>query len=304
MKKLGIAGIVGIISVLMFAMFTFGNFHTVKPGEVGIIVDQMGGDKGIANAKILSDGWTFTGPTEKMIKYYTRVEIKRYTADKRDDSPVNQRFTFTSKEGMKIGSDMTLRYRVDPSKVNLIYARYKKNVRDMAESDIWNTIGDLLVKHSTTMKIEDWIAGGKIGMLASVESDLREAYLPYGIIIEKLAWFGDPELPGKVVDAINVRIQRQNEVATVKAEADKKIEKTRGETESQRMKADADAYEVEVAAAAEAKRIKDVSVEQAEANKRLARSVTPALTDYLKAEKWDGVLPKYTGAANTLLSVN
>lgn len=292
MNKLGVTGIAGVIVTLMVLMFTFGNFHTVTPGEVGIVVDQMGGDKGIKDAEIVSDGWTFTGPTEKMIKYFTRVEIKRYTADERDDSPMNQRFYFASSEGMKIGSDMTLRYRVDPTKVNLIYARYKKTVRDMAESDIWNTIGDLLVKHGSQMKIDEWIKGGKITMLTEVERELREAYRDYGIIIEKVAWFGEPELPNNVVAAINKRIQRENEVAEATANANKKIEIARGDAESARE-----------AARGKADAIRSVAEAQAEANRKVSKSLTPELIEYAKTEKWNGKLPTFTGSGTPLISL-
>lgn len=83
-----------------------------------------------------------------------------------------------------------------------------------------------------------------------------------------------------MVGALNAKVeatqqaqQRQNEVATAKAEADKKIEAARGEAESIRLRAEA----------------------QAAANEKLARSLTPSLVQYTALQKWNGELPKFTG---------
>lgn len=75
----------------------------------------------------------------------------------------------------------------------------------------------------------------------------------------------------------------ENETAIAKAEADKKVAITNAKAKAEKMKIEAEA--------------------QAEANKKLTDSISDALIDYEKIEKWDGKLPKVTGS-NTIVSLD
>jgi len=91
-----------------------------------------------------------------------------------------------------------------------------------------------------------------------------------------------------VLDSINAKIgatqkaqQRQNEVAEAEAEARKTVAKADGE----------------------AKAILSVATAQAEANRILSKSLTQELVSYKSIEKWNGVLPTFTGGAMPLINM-
>jgi regulator of protease activity HflC (stomatin/prohibitin superfamily) len=117
-------------------------------------------------------------------------------------------------------------------------------------------------------------------MMTKVQEEVTAAVKERGIIINQIYWIGEIRVPDVVKTAIDAKIeatqkaqQRANEVATAKAEADKKIEEARGQAES----------------------ILKVAEAQAKANKLVANSLTPDLVQYFGLEKWDGKLPTYTG---------
>ena len=86
--------------------------------------------------------------------------------------------------------------------------------------------------------------------------------------------------------------QRETEVATAKAEADKTVATAEGEARSKKEIADATAYAILTEAKA-----------QEEANRILAKSLTPELIQYNMATKWNGVLPSVTSGAVPFLNL-
>ena len=75
----------------------------------------------------------------------------------------------------------------------------------------------------------------------------------------------------------------ENEAAIAKAEADKQVAITNAEAEAQK-----------TSIAAEA---------QAEANRKIADSLSDTLIEYQKVQKWDGKLPTVSGG-NALVSID
>lgn len=43
---------------------------------------------------------------------------------------------------------------------------------------------------------------------------------------------------------------------------------------------------------------------EAEANRKIAASLTPELNEKIKYEKWNGVLPEVTGTNNPIINMN
>ena len=79
-------------------------------------------------------------------------------------------------------------------------------------------------------------------------------------------------------------LRASNILRRIKVEADQKIETARGEAESIKLRAEAEAKAIELKAAAEA-----------QAQQILAEVVNRDVITLRAVEKWDGVMPKFTG---------
>lgn len=126
--------------------------------------------------------------------------------------------------------------------------------------------------------------------------NLREQLAPLGFEVH-IALFSDVSLPPLVQAAIKATKKRQEEVNQEKAKlaivaleqqkvvkvADANRDAAISNATAKKTNADAEAYAITAKATA-----------QAEANIQLAKSVTPVLVDYIRANNWNGVLPTTT----------
>ena len=92
-------------------------------------------------------------------------------------------------------------------------------------------------------------------------------------------------------DAVEAKqVAQQNKLRAETETEQQKIEAAAA-AEVRKLEADAEAYETAVRAEA-----------QAEANKKIAASITPTLVDYLYAEGWNGELPQIVGSGSTIVN--
>ena len=191
-----------------------------------------------------------------------------------------EELSFQTVEGMTASADVGISYSLDPNKISTIFQTYRRGIDEITDTFLRNMVRDSLVKAVSTKPIEYVYGAGKAELMKTVEEDVRKQVSDIGINVSKIYWIGEIRVPNEVRASINAKNaatqqaqQRQNEVATAKAEADKKIEEARGQAES----------------------ILRVAEAQAKANKLVAQSLTPELVQYFGLEKWDGKLPTYTG---------
>lgn len=279
--------------VLVFLMVVLGvagcSIKSVPAGYTGVKVYLLGSSKGV-DSEELSVGRYLLSWNEELYLFPTFMQNYCWTKgnDPQCGSSTNEEFIFQTSEGLSVSADIGISYQLDPKKVNEIFQKYRRGVAEITDTFLRNMVRDALVKHSSAKEIEDVYGKGKALLITEVEKTVRDEVKPIGIIIDKISWIGDVRLPPKVIEALNLKIeatqkaqQRQNEVATARAEADKKIEEARGQAES----------------------ITVVAKAQAAANRIIAESISPALNAYKSIEKWDGNLPKITGTAVPFISM-
>lgn len=108
----------------------------------------------------------------------------------------------------------------------------------------------------------------------------------YQVIIENMNFenaYNEAIQQKSIAQQTAARQEIENKTAIKKAEADKTVEIKKAEAKAEKMRIEAEA--------------------QANANKELADSISDALIDYQKIEKWDGKLPKVTGS-NAIVSLD
>ena len=277
MKFVGIlatlAGIFGIIALLQM--------QRVEAGYVGIRVDLLGDDKGVSSEEV-GPGRYWIGINEDLYEFPTFSQNHTFEGEENG-------LTFQSKEGMNIGADVGVTYTLDGTKVSDLFQRYRKGADEITNVVVRNSVRDALVNLTSVMKVNAIYGEGKAGLMETAQENVYNDLEKHGIIIEKLYWVGALRLPEQVVAAIDAEIsanskarQRDNEIAESIAEAQKEREKAKGRADAITAEADA----------------------QAAANLKLAASITPELVDYMRVQRWDGVMPKVTSGATPLISLD
>jgi regulator of protease activity HflC (stomatin/prohibitin superfamily) len=286
--------IIFVILLLVMGLFGAHSCTKVPNGYVGVEVHLLGGSKGV-DVEERGVGRYFLGINDEMYLFPTYTQND--TWDGKEES-----ITFQTKEGLNVNADIGISYHIDPTKVSIVFQKYRKGIEEISNVYLRNMVRDALVKAASTQEVETVYGQGKAELLATVENSVRKEVEPIGIVVEHIYWVGTLKLPDNVTAAINAKIgatqmaaQRENEIQQTKAEAQKVIEAARGEAESKLAVARANAEAVRIQGEAEAAAIEA---------KSKALNTNPQLVQYEIAKNWNGALPTTTMGANSIPMLN
>ena len=279
-----------VILLLVIGLFGIKSCTKVPNGYVGVEVHLLGGSKGV-DVEERGTGRYFLGINDEMYLFPTFTQTDTWSG--KDES-----ITFQTKEGLNVNADIGISYHVDPTKVSLVFQKYRKGIEEISNLYLHNLVRDALVRASSTQDIETVYGTGKAELLKTVTDNVRDEVEPIGIVIETISWLGPLHLPESVVENINAKINatqkamtRENEIQATKAEAQKQIEAAKGEAESKLAVARAEAESIKIRGEAEADAIK------AKSN---ALNANPQLVQYEIAKNWDGKLPTTTMGSSSV----
>lgn len=244
----------------------------VPAGFVGVKVYMLGGAKGVDH-EVLPVGRYWIGMNEQLFTFPVFSQNYIWTASKSEGRPEDESFTFQTKEGLTVNTDIGISYEIDPTKVSIIFQKYRKGIDEITHIFVRNMVRDALNKAASTMTVEEVYGPKKSDLLLAAQKDVAAQTKDIGIIIDKLYLVGSMRLPETVVAALNSKITAtqnsmkvENEVAQAKAEAEKTIVAARAEAESNRLK---------------------------------LQTITPALIQFNAVQKWDGHLSTFSGSGTT-----
>ena len=241
----------------------------VKPGHVGIKVNQFGSGAGVS-AEPLQVGTYITLIGTNIIEYPVFTQTYTYTASSHEGSTEDEEFTFNDKNGLNISADIGVSYSVNPGLAPKLYSKFRTDASGLVTNQIRNAIRNALNDRASVLGVEEIYGPKKEALLNLVQADVAAYFAPYGLNVEKLFWAGTLRLPQAVHDQINLRISNeqaalaaQANVATATANANAKVEQAKGD---------------------------------AQANQLIAESLrtNPEIIQLRAVEKWNGVLPTYT----------
>ncbi len=259
----------------------------VPAGHVGVKVFLLGGEKGV-DTEELSVGRYWIGMNEELFLFPTFKQNYVWTSDSREGSENDESFTFQTMEGMEVGADIGITYRIDPTQATAIFQRYRKGVEEITDIFLRNHVRDALNTAASTLPVASVYGAGKAALLAAVQKAVVAQVGPEGIIIEKIYLVGSFRLPKTVINALNLKIeatqraqQRENEVAEARAEAAKLV----------------------AVAVGKAKAILTKATAEAKANRLVSQSLTPTLVKYERVKRWNGALPQVQGGATPFITL-
>lgn len=271
----------------------------VDSGHVGIVINLAGSNRGVEDIP-QQTGWVFYNPlTEQVFQFPTFVQTAVWSSSPHEGSPNNEEVIFNSKKGMIITGDISLSYRLEPTKVPAFYVKFRTDdLNTFTHSFLRNVARDAFGETACKYETEDIYGAGKDQLLKEVTKKVNDKVNPYGIIIEQFGFIGSPRLPENVVKSLNESqaavqkaIQTENEIRQVQAEAKKNIAESQGRASAamQQARATADARVMQAKA-------------EAEANLVLSKSITPELIRWKTIqvlEKWDGRRPMVEGSGSS-----
>lgn len=250
---------VKILAVAGLAM-SLAACDNVPAGGVGVKVERYGDDRGV-NVETLSPGRYFTGPNTDIFIFPTFTQTRTWEGA--------ESMAFQTAKGMKFTASVGVSYFIKPENAAKVFQKYRRGVDEITDVYLRSMIRDALSNVGAKMEAEEAYGPGREKLQNEVEARVKADAAVVGIDVEKIYFIGDLTPPDSMVKAINEKIkadqtadQRQAEVRSAKAEADKIIELARGEAEATRIKGEA------------------------------LRSNPQVLQQQL-IEKWDGKLPVY-----------
>ncbi len=260
------------------AIMTTGcGYTSIQPGEVGVVVHKYGGSKGVDVESVGVGAHWFNPVTTDIYTFTTAMQNYVWSANKHEGSEHDESISFQTKEGLSINGDFGITYEVDPTKVAILYQKYRQGIGEITNVFIRNNVRDAINKASSTMSLEDVIGAGKIRLIDAAIQSVRNEVGPLGMNVDKVYMVGTFRLPESVQKALDSKLeaqqkalQTQNEVAQATAEGQKKLALAKAEAESNRL---------------------------------VANSLSSTLVGYYKVQKWDGHLPQVTGGSIPMLDM-
>ena len=264
-----------VLPFMLLGALTLAACGQVRPGHVGIKVNQYGSGAGVENQS-LGVGTYFTPFGTTIIEYPVYTQTYTYSQNSQEGSSNNEEVTFPDKNGLNISPDIAVSYSVNPALAPRLYSKFRVDAAGLVSGQIRNAIRDSLNNRASALGVEEIYGPRKQALLQAVQGDVAAYFAPYGLNIEKLFYAGTIRMPDAVRDQINLRIANeqaalaaQANVATATANAQAKIEAAKGDSE---------------------------------ANKLIADSIhaNPEIVQLRAIEKWNGVLPVYSGGAGPM----
>lgn len=263
---------------------------------VGIEVDQSGSQRGVQDF-VLKTGRIWYNPySTSIIEYPTFMQTVVWTANKSEGNPQDESITFTTKDSMIVNADFNTSYTLVEAKIPNFYVKFRSDdLKGFSDGFMHNVARDCINGVGGRYDIEA-IMGDNAQFIAEGRKCVQDTLIQYGVQLEQFGIIGAPRPPDNVKQSINLKVQatqlalqKQNEVAQAQADAKKMVAEAQGQADSQITRAKGEA---------ESNRIKSSSIDD-----KLIRWY--ALTnqhDYIW--RWNGELPKTSlGNGQTLMQL-
>lgn len=275
----------GILAAVLIATFAASN-TIVSPGWAGIVVNNVGTDRGVQKTPVRTGRIWYNPLTEDVYSFPTFQQNVVWAKDSASNS--DQSITVNSSEGAVLNFDVSASVAFIEDSVPSIFKRFRKDEEHIMNFFIRPMVRKAFSDQASTMPAVNFFGSGKKAAQDSVLATMRRNLAPYGIDVASVEIVGEIRVAKTVkasIDAVLNAAQRaieaQNKIVQAEAESQQRVAKARG-----------DSLSAVIAASGEY-----------EANRLLRQSITPEILEYKKLEKWNGVLPTVQGGGTPLINI-
>ncbi|HDS02374.1 MAG TPA: prohibitin family protein [Firmicutes bacterium] len=227
-----------LIAVIVFVMLTLSHFFVIiDAGEVGVQVLF-----GKVQQRTLKAGINVVNPFVNIVKYPTRIQeytmsISIDEGGRRGDDSVKVR-TF---DGLEVGVDLTVWWKIDPEKVNKVYENLAKSTYELEMKIIRPAIRTTVRDTAAIYKMDSLYTGDRVQFTNKIEETLVALLSEKSVVVDKVL-VRNLSLPKLVENAIEekMRSKQQEEAMEYKKniasrEAEIKEIEARGLANAQRI---------------------------------------------------------------------
>lgn len=194
-----------IFAILIVFSVAFGSiFVSVGAGEVGVKFSQFGG----VQSEELGEGLHIVPPWVSVTKYSVQSQVYTMSSKTEEGEIVgDDRITTLTSEGLTLGLDISIRYRLIPSDASDVHQQLGTVYADkILRPTIKSVIREVISSH-TAMEVY----GPKRQLVAAeMQTELEERLKEDGIIVEEVL-LRKVELPERVASAIEQKLQADQE---------------------------------------------------------------------------------------------
>lgn len=267
MSRIGKVGAVavGVVLFLVLVILVIC-IEKIPVGYEGVVYSMSGG----VQDETLQQGWHLVSPTKKVKTFTISNEQLILTQDKRKDSEKDESFRVATSDNASIAISFQMSYRFIPDQVVNTYKKFKgMDGESIVNNRVKTVLKSTISEVTTDYSLMDLYSGNRSEINSRITAYLNDKFKDqYGIeVLDASVIDVHPDEQLKM--AINNRIEAQQkadqaraEQETARVEADTALIKAQNEAEIQITKADA----------------------EAQANQKLAQSITPELIAMKEAE--------------------
>ena len=264
--------VVGAAIVLVLVLIVLGgSIVVVQTGESGVVLTF-----GRASEVVMDQGIHLKIPfVQKIVMISNRIVKTEVTTEA------------FSKDLQTVSSVIAVNYHINKASSSTIYTEVGMSFEDVLITPAINEV----LKAVTAKYTAQELVGNRVDVSVQLDESLNAKLNEYGIYIDDL-------------NIINWDFSEEY-IAAIEAKqvAEQNLIKTRTEQEQALVIANTEAQKQVIAAQAEADKIQLLATANAESNRIITESLSDMLIRYETIQKWDGALPKVTGADGTLISV-
>lgn len=281
-----VVGVVGGVVAVAVLFFVLASNTIVPPGWAGIVVNNVGTNRGVQNTPVRTGRIWYNPFTEDVYRFPTFQQNVVWAKD--SASNTDQSITVNSSEGAVLNFDVSASVAFVEDSVPSIFKRFRKDEEHIMNFFIRPMVRKAFSDQASKMPAVNFFGAGKKAAQDTVLMTMRQNLAKYGIDVASVEIVGEIRVAKTVkasVDAVLTAAQKaieaQNKIVQAEAEAQQRIAKARG-----------DSLSAVIAASGEY-----------EANRLLRQSITPEILEYKKLEKWNGVLPTVQGGGTPLINI-
>lgn len=257
-----------ILLLMAIAIIGFTNCTTIDSGSIGVKFYKWSSDeteKG--GVKGTCKGFVFYNPfSQDIYEYPTFVQRCSY-----------EPFQVNAKDAAIFEMTPTLAYRLNPDMIEQIFVKYRKPINEIEDGYIRTCIYEAY-RTCGNVYTSDYLMSNRGEFESEVRQRLEKSLMEEGFIVEEFTTQITP--PASLVAAINAKneavqssLKAENLVKAAEANAKIVVAKAEGEAKALKIKGDGEAYY----------------------NRVVSASLNELLVRQNAIERWDGVMPKFSG---------
>lgn len=292
----GKIGAIGLGVIFVIVLIVVSMCSTIVPAGYAAVQYNMNG--GIEE-ETLGQGFHITSPMIKTSLYSIGIEQSYLTAADKGDSEDDESFSTPTSDGKSLIVDLEFSYRFDSERLAEVFTRFKgQSGEEVKDTFIKPKMIAWTQEVTAKYPVTDVFGDKRQELNEALDVYLKQKFEPYGIVIDTVN-FTNISTDAETQEAIQKKVNAQQALELAQIEAE--TAKVNAEKDKEVAMIAAEKAKIEAEAAAEVKRIQADA--EAEANRKIAASLTPELVEKIKYEKWNGKLPTVQGSDGTIIDM-